>query len=82
MRAVVSQEDAPGRGCHEEHESRKPGPGGPERRNQQDLLLVIPALAKCLCEQTHWGKRILEKGLRPAVCQCIRADGGLGQGVI
>ncbi len=24
----MSQEDAPGRGCHEEHESRKPGPGG------------------------------------------------------
>ncbi len=45
MRAVVSQEDAPGRGCHEEHESRKPGPGGAERCNQQDLLLVLPALA-------------------------------------
>lgn len=56
---ALSQGDAPGRGCREEHEFRKPGPGGPERRNQQDLLLILPDLAQCLCEEAQWGKRIL-----------------------
>ncbi len=57
---VLSQGDAPGRGCREEHEFWKPSSGGPERRNQQDLLLVLPVLAQCLCEEeSNWGKRIL-----------------------
>ncbi len=38
--------------CRKEHEFWKPSPGGPERRNQQDLLLVLPDLAQCLGE-TH-----------------------------
>ena len=58
---VSPQGDAPGRGCHEEHEFRKPGPGGPVRRNQQDLFLVLPDLAQCLCEQAHWGNAYLRK---------------------
>ncbi len=32
------------RGCCKKHEVSKPGPGGPERRNQKDLLLVLPDL--------------------------------------
>ncbi len=32
------------------NEFGKPGPGGPVGRNQQDLLLVLPELAQCLCE--------------------------------
>ncbi len=56
---VLPQKNAPGRVCREENEFGKPGPGGPVRRDQQDLLLVLPDLAQCLCEQAHWGKRIL-----------------------
>ncbi len=42
---VLPQRDAPGMGCYEKHEFQKPGPGGPVRRNQQDLFLVLPDLA-------------------------------------
>ncbi len=55
---VLPQRDVPGRGCCEELEFRKPGPGGLVRRNQQDLFLILPDLAQCLCEKAHWGKRI------------------------
>ncbi len=48
---VLPQRNAPGRGFHEENEFGKPGPGGPVRRNQQDLLLVLIDLAQCLCKQ-------------------------------
>ncbi len=54
-----SSEGCARRGCHEEHEFRKPGPGRPIRRNQQDLFLVLADLAQCLCEKAHWGKRKL-----------------------
>ncbi len=37
----------------------------------QDLLLVLPDLTQCLCENAHWGKRILAGAPRPAECQCI-----------
>ncbi len=56
---VLPQRNAPGRGCREENEFGKPGPGGPVRHDQQDVLLVLPDLAQCLCEQAHWGKCIL-----------------------
>ncbi len=56
---VLPQRNGPRRGCREENEFGKPGLGGPERRDQQDLLLVLPDLAQCLCEQAHWGKCIL-----------------------
>ncbi len=36
--------------CHEGNEFGKPGPAGPMGRNQQDLLLVLPELAQCLCK--------------------------------
>ncbi len=47
---VLSQRNAQGRCCREENEFEKPGPGEPKRRNKQDLLLVLPELAQCLCE--------------------------------
>ncbi len=43
---VLSLGNAPGRGCREEHEFRQSGPGGPVRRNQQDLFLIVPDLAQ------------------------------------
>ncbi len=47
---VLSQRNLPGRCCREENEFGKPVPGGPKRRNQQDLFLTLPELAQCLCE--------------------------------
>ncbi len=47
---VLLQRNAPGRCCREGNKFGKPGPGGPVGRNQQDLLLVLPELAQCLCE--------------------------------
>ncbi len=47
---VLPQRNAPGRGCREGNEFGKPVPGGPVRRNQHDLLLILPELAQCLCE--------------------------------
>ncbi len=58
---VLPQRNVPGRGCCEENEFGTPGLGGPVRRDQQDLLLVLRDLAQCLCEQAHWGKRILAR---------------------
>ncbi len=58
---VLPQRNGPGRGCREENEFGKPGPGGPERRDQQDLLLVLPDFAQCLCEQAHWGNAYLHR---------------------
>ncbi len=58
-KGVPSSEGCARRSCHEEHEFRKPGPGGPRRRNRQDLFLVLADLAQCLCEKAHWGKRKL-----------------------
>ncbi|XDV15103.1 hypothetical protein PO909_015243 [Leuciscus waleckii] len=78
---VFPQRNRPRRGCREKHELCKPSPVGPIRRNEQDLLLVLPDLAQCLCERAHWGKRIFAKALGPAVCQCIRAEGSFGQGI-
>ncbi len=37
----LPQRNAPGRCCREGNEFRKPGPGGPMWRDQQDLLLVL-----------------------------------------
>ncbi|XDV25371.1 hypothetical protein PO909_029296 [Leuciscus waleckii] len=51
------------------------------RRNQNDLLLVLPDLAQGLCKKAHWGKRILAEAPWPAVCQCISAECALGQGI-
>ncbi len=42
---------------------------------------VLHDLAQCLCKKAHWGKRILAKAPQPAVCQCVRAECSLGQGV-
>ncbi len=47
---VLPQRNVPGRCCREGNEFGKPSPGGPMRRNQQDLLLLLPELAQCLCE--------------------------------
>lgn len=52
---------------------------GPLQRNHHDLFFVLPDFVQCLCNQSHWGKCILGKVLGPAVCQCVRAEGGLGQ---
>ncbi len=49
----LPQKNGPGRGCREENEFGKPGPGGPVRRNHKDLLLILHDLAQC--EQSHWG---------------------------
>ncbi len=58
---VLPQKNGPGRGCRGENEFGKPGPGGPERRDQQELLLVLPDFAQCLCEQAHWGNAYLHR---------------------
>ncbi len=39
---VLLQRNAPGRGCHENHEFGKPGLGGLVQRDQKDLLLILP----------------------------------------
>ncbi len=76
-----SSEGCARRGCHEEHEFRKPGPGRPIRHNQKDLFLVLTDLAQCLCEKAHWGSA----NLRKPKASCVPVHpcrGGLCQGVI
>ena len=77
---VLPQRYGPRRCCREESEFGEPGPGGPVRRDQNDLLLVLPDLAQGLRKKAHWGKRIFATP-RPAVRQCIRAERALGQGI-
>ncbi|XDV44702.1 hypothetical protein PO909_012943 [Leuciscus waleckii] len=50
------------------------------RRNQYDLLLVLPDLAKGLCKKAHWGKRIFAEAPRTSVRPCVPAEHALGQG--
>ncbi len=55
---IPPQRNLPRRGCREEHQFREPSPIGPVWGYQEDLLLVLPDLAQCLCKKAHWGKRI------------------------
>ncbi len=80
-RIVLPQRNGPGRGCREENEfGRKPGPGGPERRDQQDLLLVLPDFAQCLCEQAHWGNAYLHRARGQLCASASVPRVALGQG--
>ncbi len=56
-----SSEEWPGRGCREENEFGKPGPGGPERRDQQDLLLVLPDLHSVCASRLTGGNAYLHR---------------------
>ncbi len=71
----------PGRSCREEHKFWGPGPIGPGRCHKQDLLLLLPDLAQHLCKKAHWGGCIFAQAPHPAVCQCVRAECSLSQGV-
>lgn len=75
---LLPQGDLAGRGCHKD-ELRYTIPDVPVRRNHHDLFFVLPDFVQCLCNQSYWGKCILAKALGPAVCQRVRAEGGLGQ---
>lgn len=78
---VLPQRNSPGRGCCVMHEARERSMAGQARHDQQDLLSVLPDLVQCLCNQAHWGERILAQTLGTAVCHGIHTKWSFGQGI-
>lgn len=51
------------------------------RHDHQDMFCVIPDRTQHVCNDAHWEKCVLAQARGPAVCQCVRAEGGLSQGI-